>query len=122
MLRISRKESHTLKGVRLPNNGQASSEESDTYILSRGYIFQIGYNMKIETYKTTKGTVRYRPVLTEKQYIRCESNYIGFCVACGEPRDGCEPDARRYECHSCNQNLVYGIPELLMMGIVRIVN
>lgn len=78
-------------------------------------------NMKTETYTTKKGTLRYRPVLTEKEYLKCENDYIGFCVACGSERDSCEPDARRYECESCGQNLVYGTPELLIMGIARIV-
>jgi hypothetical protein len=40
---------------------------------------------------------------------------IGICVACGEDQDGCEPDARRYECESCGQPAVYGAEELLMM-------
>jgi len=25
----------------------------------------------------------------------------GFCLACGERQDGCEPDARNYECECC---------------------
>lgn len=39
----------------------------------------------------------------------------GFCVACGEDADGCEPDARRYECECCGEHAVYGAEELLMM-------
>jgi hypothetical protein len=40
----------------------------------------------------------------------------GLCIACGEFADGVEPDARRYECESCEQNKVYGIEELILMG------
>ena len=40
----------------------------------------------------------------------------GFCVACGEERDGCEPDARNYPCESCGKSQVYGAMELLLMG------
>ena len=40
----------------------------------------------------------------------------GFCLACGEQQEGCEPDARRYECESCGQRKVYGAAEVLMMG------
>ena len=40
----------------------------------------------------------------------------GFCIACGEERDGCEPDARNYPCESCGERKVYGASELLMMG------
>lgn len=39
----------------------------------------------------------------------------GFCVACGEDADGCEPDARRYECECCGARAVYGAEELLLM-------
>jgi hypothetical protein len=36
----------------------------------------------------------------------------GFCVACGAEAEGCEPDARRYECESCGKKAVYGAEEL----------
>lgn len=38
----------------------------------------------------------------------------GFCLACGEEQEGCEPDARRYECEACGERKVYGAEELLM--------
>ncbi len=38
----------------------------------------------------------------------------GFCIACGDDADGCEPDARRYKCESCGSNSVYGAEELLL--------
>ena len=38
----------------------------------------------------------------------------GFCIACGEEADGCEPDARGYECEACGKRKVYGAEELLM--------
>ncbi|WP_336801751.1 hypothetical protein [Kaistia sp. MMO-174] len=38
----------------------------------------------------------------------------GLCIACGEEADGCEPDAREYECQSCGEAAVYGADELLM--------
>lgn len=38
----------------------------------------------------------------------------GFCIACGEDADGCEPDARKYTCGSCNEPAVYGAEELLI--------
>ena len=40
----------------------------------------------------------------------------GFCLACGEEQEGCEPDARRYECEYCGEHKVYGAAEILMMG------
>lgn len=38
----------------------------------------------------------------------------GFCVACGEEQDGCEPDARNYECESCGLRRVFGAEWLAM--------
>jgi hypothetical protein len=39
----------------------------------------------------------------------------GFCLACGEDADGCEPDARNYECEVCGANEVFGAAEVMMM-------
>lgn len=39
----------------------------------------------------------------------------GICLACGFDQDGCEPDARRYECDSCGEKAVFGAEELLFM-------
>ena len=41
----------------------------------------------------------------------------GICLYCGEDADGCEPDARRYECECCGKHAVYGAEELLMCGL-----
>lgn len=38
----------------------------------------------------------------------------GFCIACGEDAEGCEPDARRYECELCGERKVYGADELAL--------
>ena len=37
----------------------------------------------------------------------------GICKACGETQEGCEPDARGYECEGCGEFEVYGAEELL---------
>ena len=42
----------------------------------------------------------------------------GFCTECGEPQDGCEPDACNYLCESCGKRQVFGAEELLIMGLV----
>jgi hypothetical protein len=39
----------------------------------------------------------------------------GFCLACGEEAEGCEPDARRYACDICGERQIYGAEELLLM-------
>lgn len=39
----------------------------------------------------------------------------GFCIACGEEQEGCEPDAEKYLCESCGKHEVYGAENLLLM-------
>lgn len=43
----------------------------------------------------------------------------GFCLACGAWKDGCEPDARKYECDECGEHKVYGAEEIALMGRVE---
>lgn len=38
----------------------------------------------------------------------------GFCIACGNEQEGCEPDARNYKCEACGARKVFGSDELLM--------
>ena len=38
----------------------------------------------------------------------------GFCKACGEESEGCEPDARNYRCESCGEYQVFGAAELII--------
>lgn len=44
----------------------------------------------------------------------------GACIACGSMADGCEPDAREYECECCGEKKVYGLEELMIMGLLDI--
>lgn len=39
----------------------------------------------------------------------------GFCIACGEEADGCEPDAEGYKCDNCGKLKVYGAEMLLCL-------
>lgn len=41
----------------------------------------------------------------------------GFCLACGEEADGCEPDARNYTCEYCGERRVFGADEILLMVV-----
>lgn len=38
----------------------------------------------------------------------------GICTACGADYEGCEPDARGYECPECHGRTVVGAEELLI--------
>lgn len=49
----------------------------------------------------------------ERNNSRCENT--GICLACGEDQDGCEPDARKYECECCGEKAVYGAEECLFI-------
>lgn len=42
----------------------------------------------------------------------------GLCHSCGNEQDGCEPDARNYECEECGKKKVFGAEEtLIMLGV-----
>lgn len=42
----------------------------------------------------------------------------GFCLACGERAEDCEPDASKYTCEVCGEPAVYGAEEILLMGVL----
>jgi hypothetical protein len=54
------------------------------------------------------------------KYHEMAGNYEGICTTCKETQDQCEPDAHEYKCDSCLENTVYGVPELLLMGLLEI--
>jgi hypothetical protein len=64
--------------------------------------------------------MKLHPSITEDRILEACERAIssldnpGFCIACGEDADGCEPDARRYECECCGAKTVYGAEELLL--------
>lgn len=58
--------------------------------------------------------------LTESEYQEFESDMIGLCCACGGTRDCCEPDARNYKCPECEEKEVFGVPELMLMGLIEL--
>lgn len=58
--------------------------------------------------------------ITEEEYLNAQDAYEGICLNCESHQFGCEPDAREYECEVCGEHKVYGIPELLIMGVLDI--
>jgi len=58
--------------------------------------------------------------ISEDEYQRMSDEHGGFCVECGEEAFGVEPDARKYVCESCEERGVYGIEELLLMGLIEL--
>jgi hypothetical protein len=58
--------------------------------------------------------------LVDKAMTAMEENMsslsnLGICHTCGHEQDGCEPDARNYECEECGEHKVFGAEETLMM-------
>ena len=77
--------------------------------------------MKTITYRSRSGMTLYCPVIeTEDEMYAVNSSDEGFCLGCGSTRSGVEPDARRYPCESCGEDLVYGFQELLFMDLLKI--
>jgi DNA-directed RNA polymerase subunit RPC12/RpoP len=74
----------------------------------------------MKTYRTAAGSVKFIE-MTETEYGNSEAEYGGLCLTCGAQAEGVEPDARHYECESCGAKRVFGMEELLVMGLVKIV-
>ncbi len=74
--------------------------------------------MRRQEYKTRTGLNQFMPVLPAKAHLGDIEG--GWCLKCGEPVDGVEPDARKliHE-DGCNAPKVYGIEELVLMNLVR---
>jgi hypothetical protein len=58
--------------------------------------------------------------MSEADFKNRDDQYVGLCLKCGHERSCCEPDAREYDCEECDENQVYGMQELLVMGKIRI--
>lgn len=63
------------------------------------------------------GITVHQSITAERVTEACERTFTsldnpGFCLACGEDADGCEPDARQYECELCGEHAVYGAEEI----------
>lgn len=56
---------------------------------------------------------------TVEQLQEADDEMAGYCIACGAWRDGCEPDARKYECDQCELKMVYGAGEIGIMGLFK---
>jgi hypothetical protein len=69
-------------------------------------------------YKAKSGRTLYKQSMTESKYSNDSENGIGYCLACGKSQDCCEPDARKYKCHSCGEEKVYGLEEMMLMGLI----
>jgi len=71
----------------------------------------------MKKYKAKNGSIQFKPCLEWLMGEIESDNNSGFCLACGSDAMGVEPDARKYECDSCNARKVYGCEELMIMGL-----
>jgi len=78
--------------------------------------------MTTKTIVSDKGNKYIVPVVSseEMEQIMFGMDSPGWCLTCGEEVDGVEPDARRYHCECCDKRTVYGMEELLIMGLLII--
>ena len=75
--------------------------------------------MKTRTHRSKAGEMLYAPVMeTEDEMYAVNSSEEGFCLGCGSTQGCVEPDARRDRCESCEEHLVFGFQELLLMGLL----
>lgn len=58
--------------------------------------------------------------MTDEEYRVLRNEDAGRCIACGAEAYGVEPDACNYPCDGCNEDQVYGIEELMLMGRIVI--
>ena len=68
--------------------------------------------------KTKKGNDYFRFEMSENEFSSLNNDNEGLCIFCGESTSGVEPDARKYSCENCEKPGVYGLEELLLMGLV----
>lgn len=51
-----------------------------------------------------------------REYNELEDDCFGLCINCGMDHYCCEPDAEKYYCSECEENMVYGLLALMEMG------
>ena len=60
-------------------------------------------------------------LLRKKMWSLISDGCGGFCINCGKEAREVEHDARKYTCPYCHEETLYGLEELMAMGILRIV-
>lgn len=57
-------------------------------------------------------------IITLETYLELKEELIGFCIECGEENSMVEPDGRKLICECCGRPAVFGLEELLQMGML----
>jgi hypothetical protein len=75
--------------------------------------------MALKPKAVRKSITIHKSITAERVLAAVEAQFTsldnpGFCTACGEDAEGCEPDARNYKCECCGERSVFGAEELLI--------
>jgi DNA-directed RNA polymerase subunit RPC12/RpoP len=57
-------------------------------------------------------------MITLEEYLELKEDYVGVCIECGNQQESVEPDGRNVPCDECGRPTVFGVEELLQMGLV----
>lgn len=72
---------------------------------------------------TKKSNPKNTLKLTELEFTLHNDDNDGYCLYCNEfTYGGVEPDARNYLCEGCGEKKVFGIEELMIRGMVEVVD
>jgi len=77
--------------------------------------------MKLKRITLKNGLKVYKFSMSPFLFEELNDDYCGLCLKCGEINGQCEPDARKYKCQNCSKRSVYGVSELLLMGLIDII-
>lgn len=69
----------------------------------------------MKQYKARSGRILFKPSIAELHEM--EKDNKGFCLACKNEEEGCEPDAVRYLCTQCGETKVYGAESLALRNL-----
>jgi hypothetical protein len=59
-----------------------------------------------------------KPKVSESEYKQAAENYVGWCTKCKAfTRDETEPDADGYDCPECEEHIVVGAENALILGL-----
>lgn len=58
--------------------------------------------------------------IKSNDYMQMADSSTGICLDCGAHVDCVEPDAEQYVCEDCGEEMVYGVEQALIMGLIDI--
>jgi hypothetical protein len=59
--------------------------------------------------------------ISRQRFLELAEADGGFCIACGEPASGVEPDAAGSLCEFCGEAAVFAVAELQIRGLLLVI-